>query len=112
MEAQTIEIFMSIVAIVTNAHWIPQLTRVIRRKQSDDFSLWTTLILLLNNIMWFGYAGYIGSISFTIQQGLSLIMLLFFGSLIIKYRTTNYLFSDNFTFQAFDIRRFISDNEE
>ena len=63
-------------------------------------------------IMWFGYAGYIGSISFTIQQGLSLIMLLFFGSLIIKYRTTNYLFSDNFTFQAFDIRRFISDNEE
>ena len=96
MEPQTIEIFMSVVAIVTNAHWIPQLTRLIRRKQSDDFSLWTTLILLLNNIMWFAYAGYIGSISFTIQQGLALIMLLIFGALIIKYRTTNYLFTDNF----------------
>jgi uncharacterized protein with PQ loop repeat len=96
MEPHTIEIFMSFVAIATNTHWIPQLTRLIRRKQSDDFSLWTTLILLLNNIMWFAYAGYIGSISFTIQQGLALIMLLFFGSLIIKYRTTNYLFSDNF----------------
>jgi hypothetical protein len=45
--------------------------------------------------MWFAYAGYIGSIAFTIQQGLALIMILFFGSLIIRYRTTNYLFSDN-----------------
>ena len=96
MEAQTIEIFMSVVAIVTNASWLPQLSRLIRRKQSDDFSLWTTLILLVNNVMWFAYAGYIGSIAFTIQQGLALIMILFFGSLIIKYRTTNYLFSDKF----------------
>lgn len=104
MDAQTIEIFMSIVAVVTNAHWIPQLTRLIRRKQSDDFSLWTTLILLLNNIMWFAYAGYIGSIAFTIQQGIALTMLLIFGSLIIKYRTTNYLFSDNFTEKWREIR--------
>ena len=81
MEPQTIEIFMSVVAIVTNASWLPQLSRLIRRKQSDDFSLWTTLILLVNNVIWFAYAGYI--------------MILFFGSLIIRYRTTNYLFSDN-----------------
>jgi uncharacterized protein with PQ loop repeat len=87
---------MSIVAILTNIHWFPQLGRLINRKQSDDFSLWTTLILLVNNVIWFAYAGYIGSISLSIQQGLSLSMLLIFGSLIIKYRSTNLLFSDDF----------------
>ena len=96
VEPATVEIFMSIVAILTNVHWFPQLSRLIKRKQSDDFSLWTTLILLANNIIWFAYAGYIGSISLSIQQGLTLIMLLFFGTLIIKYRTTNLLFPDNF----------------
>jgi uncharacterized protein with PQ loop repeat len=96
MDPQTVEIFMSMVAILTNVHWFPQLTRLIKRKQSDDFSLWTTLILLVNNIIWFAYAGYIDSISLTIQQGLSLIMLLLFGSLIIHYRTTNLLFSESF----------------
>jgi uncharacterized protein with PQ loop repeat len=96
MEPQTVEIFMSIVAILTNVHWFPQLARLINRKQSDDFSLWTTLILLLNNVLWFGYAGYIGSVSLSIQQGLSLIMLLFFGSVVIHYRTTNLLFSESF----------------
>ncbi len=94
MDPQTVEIFMSIIAVLTNVHWVPQLTRLVQRKQSDDFSLWTTLILLTNNIIWFAYAGYIGSISLSIQQGLTLIMLLVFGSLIIKYRTTNLLFSD------------------
>jgi len=94
MDPQTVEIFMSIIAVLTNVHWVPQLTRLVQRKQSDDFSLWTTLILLTNNIIWFAYAGYIGSISLSIQQGLTLVMLLVFGSLIIKYRTTNLLFSD------------------
>ena len=91
-----VEVFMSIVALITNIHWIPQVSRLVARKQSDDFSLWTTLILLANNIVWFAYAGYIGSISLSIQQGLTLVMLLLFGSLIIRYRTTNLLISDEF----------------
>jgi uncharacterized protein with PQ loop repeat len=91
-----VEVFMSVVALVTNIHWIPQVSRLMARKQSDDFSLWTTLILLANNIVWFAYAGYIGSVSLSIQQGLTLVMLLLFGSLIIRYRTTNLLISDEF----------------
>ena len=91
-----VEVFMSVVALITNIHWIPQVSRLVARKQSDDFSLWTTLILLANNIVWFAYAGYIGSISLSIQQGLTLVMLLLFGSLIIRYRTTNLLISDEF----------------
>lgn len=91
-----VEVFMSVVALITNIHWIPQVSRLMARKQSDDFSLWTTLILLANNIVWFAYAGYIGSVSLSIQQGLTLVMLLLFGSLIIRYRTTNLLISDEF----------------
>jgi uncharacterized protein with PQ loop repeat len=96
VEPASVEVFMSIIAVVTNAHWIPQLTRMIARKASDDFSLWTTFILLANNVIFFAYAGYIQSISLTIQTGLTLAMLLLFGSLIIRYRTTNLLFSDDF----------------
>jgi len=96
VEPASVEVFMSIIAVVTNAHWIPQLSRMIARKASDDFSLWTTFILLANNVIFFAYAGYIGSVSLAIQTGLTLAMLLLFGSLIIRYRTTNLLFSDDF----------------
>ena len=96
VSSSEVEIFMSIIAILTNLHWFPQLTRMVQRKQSDDFSYWTTLILLSNNIIFFSYAGYIDSVSLTIQTGLTIIMLLVFGSLIIRYRTTNLLFSEDF----------------
>lgn len=95
VDPASVEVFMSIVAILTNVHWVPQVSRLVRRKQSDDFSLWTTLILLANNLVWFAYAGYIGSISLSIQQGLTLVMLLVFGSLIIRYRTTNLLLPES-----------------
>ncbi len=94
-EPASIEMFMSIIAVVTNCHWIPQLTRMIKRKASDDFSLWTTFILIANNIVFFAYAGYINSISLSIQTGLTLAMLLVFGGLIIRYRTTNLLFPND-----------------
>tara|TARA_R100000406_G_scaffold90077_1_gene76620 strand:+ start:198 stop:521 length:324 start_codon:yes stop_codon:yes gene_type:complete len=96
VSSSEVEIFMSIIAILTNLHWFPQLTRMVQRKQSDDFSYWTTLILLSNNIIFFAYAGYIDSVSLTIQTGLTIIMLLVFGALIIRYRTTNLLFSEDF----------------
>ena len=91
-----VEVFMSVVALITNIHWIPQVSRLVARKQSDDFSLWTTLILLANNIVWFAYAGYIGSISLEYSTRSTLVMLLSLGSLIIRYRTTNLLISDEF----------------
>ena len=95
VEPTSIEVFMSIIAVVTNCHWLPQLTRMIKRKASDDFSLWTTFILIANNIVFFAYAGYIDSVSLSIQTGLTLAMLLVFGGLIIRYRTTNLLFPEH-----------------
>ncbi len=95
IEPASVEVVMSIVAVITNCHWIPQLTRMIKRKASDDFSLWTTFILIANNLIFFAYAGYISSISLSIQTGITLAMLLVFGGLIIRYRTTNFLFPDD-----------------
>ena len=92
MDSAIIESLMSFIALLSLTSWIPQIARMLERKQTDDFSLWTTLILLICNGSWWFYAIYIESTSFFIQQTLTLIMLVFFGSIIIRYRTTPLLF--------------------
>ena len=95
MESAMVESIMAFIAIFSLSSWIPQIARMIERKKTDDFSLWTTIILLFCNGSWWLYAIYISSISFFIQQTLTLTMLLIFGATIIKYRTTPLLFSKN-----------------
>ena len=93
MEGAFIESIMAFVAVFSLSSWIPQIARMIERKQTDDFSLWTTIILIICNSAWWLYSIYIESISFLIQQSLTLIMLFWFGVLIIRYRTTPLLFT-------------------
>ena len=93
MESTIVESIMSFIAVFSLSSWLPQIARMVERKKTDDFSLWTTLILLFCNGSWWFYAIYISSISFFIQQTLTLTMLLIFGGIIIKYRTTPLLFS-------------------
>lgn len=88
-----IESIMAFVAVFSLSSWIPQIARMIERKQTDDFSLWTTIILIICNSAWWLYSIYIESISFLIQQSLTLIMLVWFGFLIVRYRTTPLLFT-------------------
>ena len=92
MDSAMIESFMAFIAIFSLTSWIPQIARMLERKQTDDFSLWTTIILLICNGSWWFYAMYIESISFFIQQTLTLIMLVCFGLIIVKYRTTPLFF--------------------
>ena len=92
-DGPTIEALMSFVALISISSWIPQIARMLERKQTDDFSLWTTLILLFCNSAWWLYAIYIESVSFFIQQSLTLMMLLWFSLVIIRYRTTPMLFT-------------------
>jgi uncharacterized protein with PQ loop repeat len=92
LDGAVIESLMAFVALLSLSSWIPQIGRMIERKTTDDFSLWTTVILLFCNSAWWLYALYINSISFLIQQSITLIMLLWFGALIIKYRTTPLFF--------------------
>ena len=87
VDSAIIESIMSFIAVFSLTSWIPQIARMLERKQTDDFSLWTTLILLICNGSWWFYAIYIESNSFFIQQTLTLIMLVLFGSIIIRYRT-------------------------
>ena len=93
MDGAVIESIMSLVALISVSSWIPQIARMLERKQTDDFSLWTTLILLICNTSWLLYAIYIESISFFIQQTVTLIMLLLFGFIILRYRTTPLFFT-------------------
>jgi len=93
LDGALIESVMSFIALISIYSWIPQIARMLERKQTDDFSLWTTLILLLCNSAWWLYAVYIHSISFFIQQSVTLIMLLLFGFIILKYRTTPMFFT-------------------
>jgi len=88
-----IESIMAFVALFSLSSWIPQIARMLERKQTDDFSLWTTIILIICNTAWWLYSLYIESISFFIQQSLTLIMLFWFGVLIVRYRTTPLLFT-------------------
>ena len=76
MDGALIESIMAFVAVFSLSSWIPQIAR----------------ILLICNGSWLLYAFYIDSISFLIQQTLTVVMLLWFGSLIIKYRTTPLFF--------------------
>jgi uncharacterized protein with PQ loop repeat len=92
MDEVVIESIMAFIAIFSLTSWIPQIARMLERKQTDDFSLWTTLILLFCNASWWLYAIYIESVSFFIQQTLTLVMLICFGLIIIRYRTTSLLF--------------------
>ena len=59
MDGALIESIMAFVALFSLTSWIPQIARMIERKQTDDFSLWTTLILLICNGSWLFYAIYI-----------------------------------------------------
>ncbi len=93
LDGPTIETLMSFVALFSISSWIPQIARMLERKQTDDFSLWTTLILLFCNSAWWLYAIYIESVSFFIQQSLTLIMLIFFSLVILRYRTTPMFFT-------------------
>lgn len=93
MDGAFIESIMAFVALFSLSSWIPQIARMLERKQTDDFSLWTTIILIICNSAWWLYSIYIDSISFLIQQSLTLIMLFWFGFLIVRYRTTPLLFT-------------------
>ena len=49
VDSAIIESIMSFIAVFSLTSWIPQIARMLERKQTDDFSLWTTLILLICN---------------------------------------------------------------
>ena len=83
-----IDTYMTIVAFASLASWVPQITRMITTKSTDDFSLWTTAILAWVNFSFLAQAIIIDDNSFILLQGISCVMLCIFATIIIRYRTT------------------------
>ncbi len=81
-----VEAFMTGVAFFSLTSWIPQIKKMLELKSTKEFSLVTTAILLFCNTSWFAYAIHMDSPSLLIQQGLTMVMLLVFAYLVVKYR--------------------------
>ena len=85
-----IEAYMTVVAFGSLASWIPQITRMIATKSTDDFSLWTTAILAWVNFSFLVQAILIKDMPFILMQGITCFMLIIFAGIILRYRSTSF----------------------
>jgi uncharacterized protein with PQ loop repeat len=84
-----IEKYMILVAFGSITSWIPQITRMVQTKSTDDFSLWTTGILAWVNLSFLVQAILIDDLPFMLMQGITCFMLGLFTFLVLRYRTWN-----------------------
>ena len=89
--AQAFQNYMVFVAFASLTSWLPQLYRILQTKSTDDFSLITTGILLWANASFLMWALFNNDLPLTIQQALTVFMLVIFTVLVIKYRTGSIL---------------------
>jgi len=80
---------MVFIGLLAQTSFIPQIYRMWRRKSSDDFSLWTSAILLLCNASWLYYAWVISDAPLLIQQALTVFNIGLFAGMIIHYRSSS-----------------------
>jgi uncharacterized protein with PQ loop repeat len=85
--AQVFQNYMVFVAFASLTSWLPQLYRIVRTKSTDDFSLITTGILLWSNASFLMWALFNKDLPLSIQQALTVFMLVIFTVLVIRYRT-------------------------
>ena len=83
----TFQIYMVFVAFASLTSWLPQIYRMVQTKSTNDFSLITTAILLWANGSFLASALFNNDLPLTIQQSLTVVMLILFTFLILKYRT-------------------------
>ena len=81
-----VEAFMIGISFFSLTSWIPQIKKILAMKSTKEFSLVTTAILLICNTSWFFYAFHIHSPSLILQQGLTMVMLIVFAYLVVRYR--------------------------
>jgi len=86
MNAITVEILMSIFGVLTSFQIIPQCVRIHRRRKSDDLSLWTMYISIIQQVLWLGYAIWKPVICLVVTEGVWLTLLIVLLCFIFKYR--------------------------
>tara|TARA_R110000744_G_scaffold237024_1_gene354516 strand:+ start:545 stop:820 length:276 start_codon:yes stop_codon:yes gene_type:complete len=84
------EQYMTFVAFGALGSWFPQIARMIKTKSTDDFSLWTTAILMWANGSFLWWAYQIDDKPFMLQQILTMIMLTIFTGIILKYKSAGW----------------------
>lgn len=82
-----LETYMILIGLLAQTSFLPQIYRMWKRKSSDDFSLWTSAILMVCNGSWLYYALVISDTPLILQQALTVINLVVFVGLILRYRT-------------------------
>jgi len=83
----TFQMYMVFVAFASLTSWLPQIHKMLQTKSTNDFSLITTAILLLANGSFLAWGIFNSDLPLTLQQSLTVIMLVLFTFLILKYRT-------------------------
>lgn len=84
-----LEAYMIFIGLLAQTSFLPQIYRMWKRKSSDDFSLWTSAILMVCNGSWLYYAWVISDAPLLLQQALTVLNLIIFVALILRYRTRN-----------------------
>lgn len=84
-----LEAYMIFIGLLAQTSFLPQIYRMWKRKSSDDFSLWTSAILMVCNGSWLYYAWVISDAPLLLQQALTVLNLIIFVVLILRYRTQN-----------------------
>ncbi len=82
-----LEAYMIFIGILAQTSFVPQMWRMFKRKSSDDFSLWTSAILILCNASWLYYSWIISDFPLFLQQALTVFNIVFFAGMIVYYRS-------------------------
>lgn len=70
-------------SIFTTIIFLPQLTKAIKTKMTDDISMWMLILSLLGNGFWFAHAQLTGNLP--LQVCASLIILITLTLIVFKY---------------------------
>ena len=83
------ETYMVLVATLGLFSWVPQIHRILQTRSTDDFSLWTTAILVWANGSFLWWSIQIDDTPLFVQQAITCVMLAIFTFLVLKFRKWN-----------------------
>jgi uncharacterized protein with PQ loop repeat len=81
-----VEIWMSMVGISMALAGLPQIRRLLKRKSSNDISIWAWLILINGQAWWLWYGYHLHSISLVATNVMCVIFSMTIIFLVLKYR--------------------------
>ena len=81
-----VEIWMSIIGISMAFAGLPQIKRLLKRKSSNDISIWAWLIIVNGQVWWLWYSCHLRIISLVVTHIMCVIFSTTIIFLVLKYR--------------------------